>query len=84
MTGLTASKFGLENRGVLKNGAHADITLFNAATVIDAADFKDSTRPAIGIETVIVGGTTVWRDGKATGARPGKVLTRNAAPAAHA
>jgi N-acyl-D-amino-acid deacylase len=84
MTGLTAAKFGLENRGVLKNGAHADITLFNAETVIDAADFKDSTRPAIGIETVIVGGTTVWRDGKATGARPGKVLTRNAAPAAHA
>ncbi|MDB5864636.1 MAG: dan [Betaproteobacteria bacterium] len=76
MTGLTAAKFGLENRGVLKNGAHADITLFNAGTVIDAADFEDSTRPAIGIETVIVGGTTVWRDGKATGARPGRVLMR--------
>jgi N-acyl-D-amino-acid deacylase len=76
MTGLTAAKFGLENRGVLKEGAHADITLFNADTIIDAADFEHSTRPAIGIDTVIVNGTPVWRDGKATGARPGRVLTR--------
>jgi N-acyl-D-amino-acid deacylase len=77
MTGLTAAKFGLHNRGVLKPGAHADITLFNADTVIDAADFKDSTRPAIGIETVIVNGVPVWREGTATGARPGKVLMRS-------
>ena len=81
MTGLTAAKFGLENRGVLKQGAHADITLFDADTVIDAADFEHSTRPAIGIDTVIVNGTPVWRDGRATGARPGKVLTRSTGPA---
>ena len=78
MTGLTASKFGLEGRGVLKKGAHADITIFNADTIIDAADFKDSTRPAIGIDTVIVNGSPVWRGGKPTGAHPGRVLTRNA------
>ena len=77
MTGLTASKFGLKDRGVLKPGAHADITLFNADTVIDAADFKESTKPAIGIETVIVNGVSIWRDGKPTGARPGRVLTRH-------
>ncbi|HUP94540.1 MAG TPA: D-aminoacylase [Burkholderiales bacterium] len=78
MTGLTASKFGLEGRGVLKKGAHADITIFNADTVIDAADFKDSTRPAVGIDTVIVNGSPVWRGGKPTGARPGRVLTGSA------
>ena len=72
MTGLTAAKFGLEGRGVLKEGTHADITLFNADTVIDAADFEDSTRPARGIDTVIVNGEIVWRDGRATGKRPGK------------
>jgi N-acyl-D-amino-acid deacylase len=77
MTGLTAAKFGLANRGVLKPGAFADITLFNADTVIDAADFENSTQPAIGIDTVIVNGTPVWRSGKPTGARPGKVLTRS-------
>ncbi len=76
MTGLTAAKFGLADRGVLRQGAHADITLFDADTVIDTADFKDSARPATGIDTVIVNGVTIWRDGKATGARPGRVLTR--------
>ena len=45
MTGLPAKKFGLSGRGVLQVGAHADITLFDAALVIDAADFKNSTEP---------------------------------------
>ncbi len=74
MTGLPAKKFGLTGRGLLQAGAHADITLFDAALVMDAADFKNSTTPAKGIATVIVNGVPVWADGKATGARPGKVL----------
>jgi N-acyl-D-amino-acid deacylase len=78
MTGLTAGKFGLTGRGVLQAGAYADITLFNADTVIDKADFQHSTLPASGIGTVIVNGAVVWRDGKTTGARPGRVLTRTA------
>ena len=77
MTGLTASRFGLRGRGVLKKGAYADITLFDEATVIDRADFEHSTRPAAGIETVIVNGVPVWRDGRPTGTRPGRVLTRD-------
>jgi N-acyl-D-amino-acid deacylase len=79
MTALTAAKFGLGGRGVLKQGAHADITLFDADTVIDRADFQNSTEPAAGIDTVIVNGTPVWRDGRPTGARPGRILTRSAA-----
>jgi N-acyl-D-amino-acid deacylase len=77
MTGLTAGKFGLKDRGVLKDGAYADITLFDAASVIDAADFQHSTLPSRGIGTVIVNGAIVWRDGKSTGARPGRILLRN-------
>ena len=77
MTGLTASRFGLEGRGVLKQGAYADITLFDADTIVDAADFENPTRPAIGIHTVIVNGTPVWREGKATGARSGRLLMRS-------
>jgi N-acyl-D-amino-acid deacylase len=77
MTGLPAAKFGLARRGTLKEGNHADITLFDAETVIDAADFQRSTEPAKGIETVIVNGEIVWRGGCATGRRPGKLL-RNA------
>ena len=76
MTGLPAKKFGLKNRGVLRVGAHADITLFDAERVIDAADFTHSTRPARGIHTVIVNGEPVWRNGAATGERPGQLLTR--------
>jgi len=77
MTGLPAGKFGLQGRGVIKDGAHADITLFDPDTVIDAADFEHSTRPAKGIAAVIVNGDIVWRGGKPTGARPGRVLTRS-------
>lgn len=58
--------------------AYADITIFNAETIIDAADFRESTRPAAGIDTVIVNGVPIWRYGKPTGARPGRVLTRSA------
>lgn len=74
MTGLTAAKFHLEGRGVLKAGHHADITLFDAETIIDAADFTHTTERAKGIDAVIVNGEIVWRDGRPTGARPGKLL----------
>ncbi|HSQ05183.1 MAG TPA: D-aminoacylase, partial [Burkholderiales bacterium] len=74
MTGLTAAKFRLEGRGVLKEGHHADITVFDPETVIDAADFQRTTERARGIDAVIVNGEMVWRDGRPTGARPGKLL----------
>jgi N-acyl-D-amino-acid deacylase len=76
MTGLPAAKFGLAERGTLTVGNHADMTIFDADTVIDAADFQRSTERAVGIETVIVNGEIVWRDGRATGKRPGKLLSR--------
>ena len=79
MTGLTAKTFGLADRGVLKPGYAADITLFDAGAVAAAATFEDSMQPARGIDTVIVNGAPVWRDGQPTGARPGKVLRRGAA-----
>jgi N-acyl-D-amino-acid deacylase len=76
MTGLTARRFGLEGRGELKVGAAADITLFDAATVADAATFSTPIRASKGIELVMVNGDVVWRDGRSTGARPGLVLRR--------
>jgi N-acyl-D-amino-acid deacylase len=77
MTGLTARTFGLAGRGVLKEGYAADITLFDAASIGDAATFEKPIAPARGIDTVIVNGQPVWREGKPTGARPGKVLGRS-------
>jgi N-acyl-D-amino-acid deacylase len=78
MTGLTARTFGLKDRGVLKNGYAADITIFDAGTVDEAATFARPIQPAKGIETVIVNGEVVWQDGRSTGARPGRVLARTA------
>jgi N-acyl-D-amino-acid deacylase len=77
MTGLTAKTFGLADRGVLKAGFAADMTIFDPATVEEAASFAKPIQPAKGIETVIVNGAMVWRDGKPTGARPGRVLARS-------
>jgi N-acyl-D-amino-acid deacylase len=76
MTGLTAKTFGLADRGLLQEGRAADITLFDAATIDAGASFERPMRPAHGIDTVIVNGAPVWREGKPTGARPGKVLRR--------
>jgi N-acyl-D-amino-acid deacylase len=77
MTGLTAKSFGLEGRGVLREGAFADIAIFDAGTVDEAASFARPIQPAKGIETVIVNGAVVWKEGKPTGARPGRVLGRS-------
>lgn len=77
MTGLTARTFGLADRGVLKPGMAADITLFDPGEIGEAASFARPTQPAKGIATVIVNGEIVWRDGRSTGARPGRVLPRS-------
>jgi N-acyl-D-amino-acid deacylase len=78
MTGLTAKNFGLKDRGVLKEGAYADLVLFDPETVDSAADYEHPIAPAKGIDTVIVNGSIVWREGRASGQRPGRVLARTA------
>jgi N-acyl-D-amino-acid deacylase len=81
MTGLTAKNFGLKDRGVLREGAYADLTLFDADTVDSAATYEAPIAAARGIDTVIVNGAPVWQGGKPTGARPGRVLAREPAEA---
>ena len=76
MTGLTARTFGLADRGVLKVGLAADVTIFDARTVDEAATFARPIQPAKGIDAVIVNGEIVWSGGRSTGARPGRVLSR--------
>lgn len=79
MTGLTAQNFGLYDRGVLREGAFADLTLFDPETVGEAATYERPMVAAHGIDTVIVNGEVVWQNGQGTGARPGRVLTHEAA-----
>lgn len=75
MTGATAARFGLADRGVLRDGAHADVVVFDAAAVADRATFGEPLTPPEGVRLVVVGGTVVVRDGAVTAARPGRVVT---------
>jgi N-acyl-D-amino-acid deacylase len=77
MTGLTARSFGLQDRGVLREGAFADLALFDPGEVDEAATFARPIQPAKGIDTVLVNGAVVWKNGAPTGERPGRVLRRS-------
>jgi N-acyl-D-amino-acid deacylase len=79
MTGLSAEQFGLKDRGALRQGAFADITMFDPATIIDSATFEQPMTPAAGIDMVMVNGEIIREQGRVTGARPGRALRRNAA-----
>jgi dihydroorotase/N-acyl-D-amino-acid deacylase len=74
MTGATAARFGLAGRGVLCDGARADLVVFDPATVADRATFAEPLLPPAGIRLVVVDGVVVVEDGAVTGARPGRVL----------
>ena len=75
MTSLSAQTFNLKDRGVIREGAFADIVLFDPDTIIDAATFDSPERPATGIDTVLVNGVIAWRQGAGTGERNGRLLT---------
>ena len=74
MTGLSAAQFGLTDRGVLRAGAYADLVVFDPRTIADRSTWEAPTRPATGIDLVMVNGRTVWQAGAGTGARPGRAL----------
>lgn len=74
MTSANAAKIHVYDRGLLRAGQWADVTVFDAAKVIDRATFEQPHQYAEGIETVIVNGKLVLDGGKPTGARPGGIL----------
>ena len=76
MTGLTAGQFGLTDRGEVRAGAYADLVMFDAETVADLATFDEPTRPAAGIDVVMVNGAIVREGSRVTGNRPGRALRR--------
>ena len=78
MTGLAAESLGLTGHGALGPGANADLVLFDPRTVLDRATPEDPQAVSIGIEKVWVNGSLVFAEGKATGLRPGRVITRPA------
>lgn len=74
MTALAAQRVGLYDRGMLKPGMAADITVFDAATVADRATFEQPHQPSVGFAYVFVNGKKVLDHGRLTAARPGRGL----------
>ena len=76
MTGLPAEVFGIPERGLLKEGYFADITVFDPETVSDNGDYLHPDELATGIRAVFVNGVKAFENGKPTGSRSGRGLAR--------
>jgi len=74
MTSLPAQRFRLTDRGLVRPGMWADLVVFDAATVNDAATYEKPHAYSVGFRYVLVNGEVVVADGKHTGARPGRIL----------
>ena len=74
MTSAPAARLGLRDRGVIREGAVADLVVFDPATVRSTATYDEPRSYPIGIEHVVVAGTLVVSDGVHTGATPGRAL----------
>ncbi len=76
MTSLAASRAGFRDRGLLREGMKADIVVFDPQRVQDRSTYEDPHHFSEGVAHVLVNGVPVLRDGKMTGALPGRVLRR--------
>ncbi len=76
MTGMPAQRFGMTERGLIREGYSADLVLFDAERIIDTATFADPIRAARGIESVWVNGVLSYTAEGATGNRAGRFLPR--------
>jgi N-acyl-D-amino-acid deacylase len=74
MTSLNASKLGLADRGLLRPGQYADVTVFDPEKVIDKATYLDPFQYSEGILHVVVNGQLVLDQGRPTDVRPGRAL----------
>ena len=74
MTWSTAQILGLRDRGLVKEGMFADLVIFDPATIIDRATFTSPHQLATGVRDVFVNSVAVWKNGRHTGAKPGRAL----------
>mgnify|MGYP001591329468 CR=1 FL=1 len=74
MTSFPAARLGFSDRGLLREGLAADVTVFDPATIADRSTFTDPHHYSEGVRYVVVNGTVAVSDGVHTGARPGRVL----------
>lgn len=77
MTGMSARRFGLKDRGIIAEGAFADLVLFDPATIEDAASFEHPITAAKGIALVMVNGRISYQQGSVSPERHGRFLARH-------
>jgi dihydroorotase/N-acyl-D-amino-acid deacylase len=73
-TSRPAARMGISDRGLVRPGFKADLTIFDLATVRDRSTFEEPNHYSEGIRHVLVNGQPVVRDGRITDARPGQVI----------
>jgi N-acyl-D-amino-acid deacylase len=76
MTGMTAQRFGLKDRGRIAPGMAADLTVFDPERILDAATYEKPDQPPLGIELVIVNGEIAVNRGEVAATPAGQVLRR--------
>jgi N-acyl-D-amino-acid deacylase len=76
LTSVSARRLGVRDRGVVREGAFADLVAFDPTTVLDVATYEEPARGPAGIAHVVVNGRLAIRDGVETGERPGRLLRR--------
>jgi dihydroorotase/N-acyl-D-amino-acid deacylase len=74
MSSAVATRLGIQDRGVLREGMYADVVVFDPETVIDNATYTQPHQLSTGIRDVLVNGVAVVRSGRHTGARPGMAV----------
>ena len=74
LTSLPANNIGIRQRGSLKAGYYADVVVFDPSTIADHATYARPAQLATGVEDVFVNGVEVMKDGKHTGAKPGRFV----------
>jgi dihydroorotase/N-acyl-D-amino-acid deacylase len=75
MTSLPAQRLGLLDRGLIRPGMKADVTVFDPERIIDRAEFGDPHKYAEGVAYVLVNGVVVLDGGQMTAERPGQILS---------
>lgn len=76
MTGMPAQRFGLAERGLIREGFYADMVLFDPEKIIDTATFSEPVQTAVGIANVWVNGALTYTSSGLTGQRAGRFLPR--------
>jgi N-acyl-D-amino-acid deacylase len=74
LTSLPATNLGIRQRGWLKPGYYGDVVVFDPKTIQDHATYEKPAQLATGVEDVFVNGVQVMKDGRHTGAKPGRVV----------